>query len=82
MKLTIALDDDKTIVYQDVTDLYIAIRQLKPVQKQKDGSPAVIAETTSYSWGSNIRELIKEVTQSLHELQDFLKERRHGKGSS
>jgi transcriptional regulator with AAA-type ATPase domain len=37
--------------------------------------------TKSYSWGGNVRELIKEVQQSLIELQDFLRGQRNG-GSS
>lgn len=67
-------------VFQDVTDLYIAVRQQKPVQKK--GSLAVLPETTSFSWGANLRELVKEVQQSLVELQDFLKENRHARRES
>lgn len=78
MKLTVEQDDGKTIVYQNVTDIYLAVRQLDTVQSAKDGSPALLPVTASHSWGGNVRELVKEVQQSLVELQDYLKEQRHG----
>lgn len=72
MKLTIELDDGKEIVHQNITDMYVAVRKLEPMQSKR-GKPAVLPETTSFSFGSNVRELVKEVAQSLVELQDFLR---------
>lgn len=74
------MEDGKEVVFQNITDLYIAVRQSKHVSVLKD--TAVIIETTSHSWGSNVRELVKEIAQSQIELQDFLRERRpHGNSS-
>jgi len=79
MKLTIEHDDGKTEVFQDITDLYIATRQTKPMSGR--GGLAFTWETTSHSWGGNLRELLKEVRQSVVELEDILREFTHG-GSS
>lgn len=72
MKITIEHDDGKKEVYQYVTDAYLAVRQLEPMQS-KQGQPAVLPETRSYSWGANLRELVKEVRQSIFEMEDTLK---------
>jgi hypothetical protein len=80
MKITIQHDDGKTEVFQHVTDAYLCVRQLEPMQGKK-GKTAVLPETKSYSWGARVRELVKELAQSTLELQDYLKKLRDG-GSS
>jgi hypothetical protein len=74
MKITIELDDAETLVFQNITDYYIAVRQLEPYSDSTDVS--YLPETKSYSRGGNVRELVKELSQSLIELQDFLKAKR------
>lgn len=80
MKITIEHDDGTTEVFQRVVDAYVAVRleEHKLFEADKLG---LFIKTTSHSWGSNVRELVKELQQSLVELQDFLREQRHG-GSS
>jgi len=73
MKITIEHDDGKTQVFQNVTDAYVCVRQLEPMRSTTKF--AILPETRSYSWGSNMRELVKELTQSLTELQDYLRGR-------
>ena len=77
MKIVVELDDEKKEVYQFVTDAYLAVRQLEPMGNKK-GKVAVLPETKSYSWGPNIRELTKEVAQSLVELQELLRGLKNG----
>lgn len=72
MKITIDLDDGKKQVFQNVTDAYLAVRQLEPMQNKK-GKSALLPETRSFSWGANLRELVKEIRQSIVELDDVLK---------
>jgi len=80
MKLTVTLDDGHTEVFQYVTDLYIAVRQDTP---QTDGHSAwFTVDFHSYSWGSRLRDLVKEVQQSLIEMQDTLREHRQKDGNS
>lgn len=76
MKLVFTDDSGKETVYQNVTDLYIAVRQEVPMTR--DGKMGFALQTTSHSWGAHVRELVKEVQQSLVELQDFLRSQRHG----
>lgn len=72
MKITIE-DKDYKVVYEDVTDVYYAIRQLKPLAG-KDEKIGLLPETRSYSrTGGNIRELIKEMSQSITEMQEKLR---------
>ena len=80
MKIVVTDDDEKTTVYQNVSDLFIAVRYEYPMATPAK-KPVIHTLTASHSWGSNIRELVKEVTQALSELQDFLREQRNG-GSS
>lgn len=82
MKLTVEKDDGKIEVFQNITDLYIAVRYLENSRLliSKDGQFPVIL-TKSHSWGANIRDLVKELQQSLVELQDFLREQRNGNSS-
>ena len=77
MKLIFIDDSGKETVFQNVTDLYIAVRNQIPMVS-KVGSTAMLPETRSYSWGSNLRELTKEVQQSLVELQDAMRSKRDG----
>ena len=78
MRLTIEKDDGKTEVFQNITDLYIAYRQESKVVGLKDNFVNIISATRSHSWGNNLRELVKELQQSLVELQDYLREQRYG----
>ena len=71
-KITIEHEGKKKEVFQDCSDLYIAVRQLKPMMNKKM-KQAVMPETRSFSYGDNVRELVKELAQSLVELQEFLK---------
>jgi len=80
MKLTIELDNGKTEVFQNVTDLYIAIKQTSRVSVENE-LVNYISSTASYSWGSDVRELVKEITQSQIELQDHLRDMRNGDSS-
>ena len=77
MKITIEKNDGEIEVHQDITDLYIATRQLVP-GIGRDQRLIEMCIPHSYSWGPNVRELVKEITQSLIELQEYLKEHRHG----
>lgn len=76
MKIVVELDSGKTETYNNVTDAYVCVRQLEPVYTDKDqkiiSKMAFLPETRSYSWGANARELVKEIRQSLEELQNFL----------
>lgn len=80
MIVTIKHDDGKTESFRDVTDCYIAVRQLKPMQ-DKNATLAVLPEARSWSWGANLRELLKELRQSVVEIEDVLKGLQRG-GSS
>ena len=72
MKITFEDDDKKVTVFQNIIDAYLCVRQLEPM-KGKKGKMANLPETKSYSWGVNVRELVKEVNQSLVELQEYLR---------
>jgi hypothetical protein len=71
VKITVTKDDGTEIVFQHVTDCYVAVRQLKTVEK--DGTPYLSPEMHSFSWGPNIRELVKELSQATVELQEYLR---------
>ena len=80
MTIIVELDDGTKHVYKDVYDAYLAVRHgLATVDPE--GRVAVMPDIRSYSWGSNLRELVKEVSQSLVELQDTLREMRHASSS-
>ena len=72
MKIIVYHDDGKEEVYQEVTDAYLAVRQHQPMAS-KEGQIALLPETRSYSWGNNLRELVKELYQSQTELQEIIK---------
>jgi len=75
MKLTIEYDNGKTEVFQDLTDIYVAYRALKSVGNG-DTLLRGVPEIRSFSWGSFLRDITKEVQQSLIELQDELRKQR------
>jgi hypothetical protein len=77
MRLTIEKDDGTTEVFQNILDLYVVVRREEKVLFETD-KLGLYLKTTSHSYGSNVRELVKEVQQSLVELQDFLREQRNG----
>jgi hypothetical protein len=81
MKVTIELETGKTEVYDRVTDLYVAMRQEDYLMESGTRQLHPYPKVSSRSWGGNVRELVKEVQQSLVELQDFLRGQRNG-GSS
>ena len=74
MKITIEHEDGKVEVFQDVLDLYLAVRHIVPFMKSTDENalPVQTLVTRSYSWGVNMRELLKELRQSTVELEKFL----------
>ncbi len=78
MKLTIEKDNGEVEVFQNITDLYVAYRQEAKVVGIADNFVNIISNTRSHSWGGNLRELLKELRQSLDELQDFLRGQRNG----
>jgi len=71
MKITIELKDGEEVVFNNLTDLYVAYRAVEPQELR--GEFYLTPDVRSYSWGSNTRELIKELAQSLVELQDIHK---------
>jgi transcriptional regulator with PAS, ATPase and Fis domain len=71
MKITIEHNDGKETVFEQATDLYVCVRLLESAQEE-DGRPLVLPETRSFSWGGNVRELVKELRQSVVELEHFL----------
>ena len=78
MRVTVQHDNGKEEVFQHITDLYICYRQ---TQSMTDGDAqymSLVPVMRSHSWGAGIRELVKELQQSLVELQDFLRELRNG----
>lgn len=81
MKITVEDDDGKTTVHQYVTDCYLCIRYDDLRIEEGTGRMYRYPVVRSWSWGSNVRELVKEVAQSLVELQDFLRGKRNGDSS-
>jgi len=81
MKLTVEKDNGETEVFQNIADLYIAYQQEDTVFVKDIQRFSTRVTVRSHSWGANVRELVKEVQQSLVELQDFLRGQRNG-GSS
>lgn len=81
MRVIIEKDNGEKEVLQYVEDVYVAVRQKRIVGEASAKPYSIqrfVTETRSYSWGSNVRELVKELQQSLVELQDFLREQRRG----
>ena len=72
IKITIENGKDKT-VYKDVSDCFIAYRQLVPMADKNKSKIAMLPETRSLSInGGSMREIIKEVRQALDELKDII----------
>jgi hypothetical protein len=67
----IVKDGEYEATYRDVTDMYLAVRQAQPY-KHEDAVGFEI-QTRSYSRGGNVREIVKEIQQSLVELQEHLR---------
>lgn len=80
MKIVLELDDGTKEIHQNVTDYYLAVRKLEPMIGSENDM-ATLPETRSFSYGSNLREVAKEVAQSLVEIQEFLREQRRGLNS-
>ena len=70
MRITIELDDGTSQILPEVTDAYVSVRF--PEVLQNGEALANVMQTKSYSWGSDIREIVKEVRQSLVELEEQL----------
>jgi hypothetical protein len=75
MKITVE-NGRKITVFNNVSDYYIAVRVHDPLT---EGSAMITgAHTYSQSYGAALREIVKEVQQSLVELQDHLRKVRNG----
>jgi len=72
MKITIEKEDGNQ-VFDDVSDYYLAIRQTRPVMMNDTNQMASLPETRSFSVGSSLREIAKELYQSYIEIQNILK---------
>jgi hypothetical protein len=70
MKITIQ-DGEKEQVFDDVLDYYIAVRQVAPLMT-KESNLAREIQTKSYSKGSALRDILKELRQSVVELEVHL----------
>jgi transcriptional regulator with AAA-type ATPase domain len=79
MRIIIEHDDGKRETFQDVTDAFLAARQLRPMQGE-EGDLALLPHLQSWSWGNNVRELLKELRQAVVELEDYLR-RQHERSS-
>lgn len=76
MRILVTRDDGTTEAFENVTDAYLAVRQSTP---WTDGNHMTFRdEMRSYTWGNNVRELAKELAQSVLELQDFLRRLQRG----
>lgn len=75
MKITIEHDDGKVEVFQEALDVYLAVRQIVTLVKESEDNtpPLATLVTKSYSWGSNLREIVKELRQSTIELEGYIK---------
>lgn len=73
MKITVLKDDGEEIVFNDVTDASLIVRQFMPVSKNGEVEWALLCQ--GFSWGANLRELVKEMRQSAHEIQKILDDR-------
>ena len=68
MRITVERDGFDDIVFEDVTDAFVAVRY---PELHSNGETAIcVMETRSYSWcGDSTREILKEVRQAGVELQ-------------
>lgn len=75
--MKIIIEDGETqTVFEDVSDYYLAVRQLEKLGL-KEGLAGEF-QTRSFSAGGCLREIAKEITQALLEIQDILKGQRNG----
>lgn len=72
MRVTIEKDNGEKEVFTEVTDLYIAYRREEIIAPTKAKPMHIVTTIRSHSWGSNVRDIVKEVQQSLFELRDHL----------
>lgn len=70
-------DDGTDVIFDRVTDAYIAVRSLQDIATKKKVL-GVEVKVKSHSFGNNIRDLVKEIHQSEIELQDLLTNQRNG----
>lgn len=70
MKITIEFDDGTTKVFSDVTEAYVSVRLPEMLQKGEDF--VTVLQAKSFSWGDDVREIVKEVRQSIVELDEQL----------
>lgn len=80
MKITVERDSGEVETFQHVSDCYLAVKQIIPVMSN-NGDAGTISNCKSYSWGANLRELAKELAQSLIEIQDTLTQMRRSDGN-
>ena len=74
MKILIEKDDGEKLVIDKVTDLYISTIKTVDLADKKGKLMGFQVKSETHSiFGGNQRELVKEVAQSLIELQDYLK---------
>lgn len=79
MKIIVEHDDGQREIFQDVTDAFLAARQYKPMAARENAPNLVmVPDVRSWSWGANIRELLKELRQAVVELEGILKETSRG----
>ena len=79
MRITIEFDDEtEPLVYEDILDYYLAIRNTIILT---DDDNTIVKEIRMNSFSEttqpdNLRDIAKELQQSLIEIQDFLKNTR------
>lgn len=74
MKITVLRDDGTEVIFQDVIDAFVSVRQIIPISKF-DGALMQTVQNKSESWGANPRETVKEVRQAVYEMQKILDDR-------
>ena len=76
MKVTIERDDGQEVVYQEVTDYFLTVRQL---ERFTNGTELVGEfRTHSASAGPHLRDLVKEIEQSCRYMQRLLVKQEDG----
>lgn len=77
MKIIIKKDDGTEEIFDRVSDAYLAVRQSQPMA-DREKRPGFEVLTKSYSWGPNLREIVKELHQSEIEIQKIINKDDHG----
>ncbi len=72
MKVTVTKEDGEDVIFSEASSVFIALTQLMPRGKDQIH---FFQETRSYSWGDK-REIVKELQQSIIELQSLIEEER------